>query len=35
VTCIGRIDEAPGLRLVDAEGRAIAQRFGSFDHFRT
>lgn len=34
VTCIGRIDEAPGLRLIDAEGRAIVQRFGSFDHFR-
>lgn len=34
VTCIGRIDEARGLRLIDAEGRAIVQRFGSFDHFR-
>ena len=34
-TRIGRIEREPGLRLVDAEGRAIAQRFASFDHFRT
>jgi thiamine-monophosphate kinase len=34
-TRIGRIEAEPGLRLVDAEGRAIANVFGSFDHFRT
>jgi thiamine-monophosphate kinase len=34
-TRIGRIEREPGVRLVDAEGRAIAQRFASFDHFRT
>jgi thiamine-monophosphate kinase len=33
VTRIGRIDAAPGLRLLDAEGRTIGDRFGSFDHF--
>jgi thiamine-monophosphate kinase len=35
VTRIGRIDAAPGLRLVDAAGRAVANDFASFDHFRT
>jgi thiamine-monophosphate kinase len=34
VTRIGRIEAEPGLRLVDAAGRPITQRFGSFDHFR-
>jgi len=34
VTPIGRIDAAPGLRLVDRDGRAIDARFGSFDHFK-
>lgn len=33
VTRIGRIEEAPGLRLVDAQGRSIGRRYGSFDHF--
>ena len=33
VTRIGRIEAAPGLRLVDGEGRPLEQRFGSFDHF--
>jgi thiamine-monophosphate kinase len=33
-TRIGRIDAAPGLRLVDAQGRAVENDFGSFDHFR-
>ena len=33
-TCIGRIEEEPGLRLVDARGEAVANTFGSFDHFR-
>lgn len=34
VTRIGRIDASPGLRLVDADGQPIVERFGSFDHFR-
>ncbi|WP_027994505.1 thiamine-phosphate kinase [Simplicispira psychrophila] len=33
VTCIGRIEAAPGLRLIDAQGRAVTQRYASFDHF--
>ncbi|WP_225782758.1 thiamine-phosphate kinase [Xenophilus sp. Marseille-Q4582] len=33
VTRIGRIEAAPGLRIVDAQGAAVAQRFASFDHF--
>ena len=33
VTRIGMVEAAPGLRLVDAEGRALAQRYASFDHF--
>ncbi|MFT4267756.1 MAG: thiamine-phosphate kinase, partial [Xenophilus sp.] len=35
VTRIGRIEPAPGLRLVDAQGAPLAQRFASFDHFGT
>ena len=35
VARIGRIDAAPGLRLVDAAGRAVAHTGGSFDHFRS
>ena len=34
VTRIGRIEAAPGLRLIDVEGRAVAGTFASFDHFR-
>ena len=34
-TCIGRIERETGVRLVDAAGRAIEQRFAAFDHFRT
>jgi thiamine-monophosphate kinase len=34
ITCIGQIDAAPGLRLVDAQGNAVANRFASFDHFK-
>jgi thiamine-monophosphate kinase len=34
VTRIGRMDAEPGLRLVDAEGKALTQRFSSFDHFQ-
>jgi thiamine-monophosphate kinase len=33
VTRIGRIEAQPGLRLLDAQGRPIARRYGSFDHF--
>ena len=33
VTRIGRIDAEAGLRIVDATGAPVAQRFGSFDHF--
>jgi thiamine-monophosphate kinase len=32
-TRIGRIDTEPGLRVVDATGQPLAQRFTSFDHF--
>ncbi|MBX3604431.1 MAG: thiamine-phosphate kinase [Piscinibacter sp.] len=35
VTRIGRIEAAPGLRLVDRGGATVAHTFGSFDHFRT
>ena len=34
VTRIGHIDAEPGLRLVDAQGQAVANTFASFDHFR-
>jgi thiamine-monophosphate kinase len=33
VTRIGQIEPQPGLRLIDAEGKAVSQRFSSFDHF--
>ncbi len=33
VTRIGRIEAASGLRLVDADGQAVAGRFASYDHF--
>ena len=35
VTRIGRIEPAAGLRLIDRHGRAVADSFGSFDHFRS
>ncbi len=35
VTRIGRIEPAVGLRLIDRQGRAVADSFGSFDHFRS
>ena len=35
VTRIGRIEAAPGLRLVDGAGQAVTRRFVSFDHFST
>jgi thiamine-monophosphate kinase len=35
VTRIGRIDSAPGLRLVDGQGAPVANTFTSFDHFTT
>jgi len=33
VTRIGVVEDAPGLRLIDAQGRPVAQRYASFDHF--
>jgi thiamine-monophosphate kinase len=33
VSRVGRIEAAPGLRLVDADGTAIADEFRTFDHF--
>ena len=33
VARIGRIEAEPGVRIVDAGGAALAQRFTSFDHF--
>lgn len=33
VTRIGCIEAQPGVRVVDAQGRALHQRFASFDHF--
>ncbi len=35
VTRIGRIEAGSGVRLVDGQGRAVEQRFASFDHFRS
>lgn len=34
VTRIGRIEGDAGLRLIDRDGRALANTFGSFDHFK-
>lgn len=33
VTRIGRIDAAPGVRLLDAQGRSVPNQYTSFDHF--
>lgn len=33
VTRIGRVDAAPGLRLLDAQGLPLLRQFASFDHF--
>jgi len=35
VTRIGRLAADPGLRLVDADGAAVANGYGSFDHFKS
>ena len=35
VTRVGRIDTAPGLRLLDAQGQVLPDAYGSFDHFTT
>lgn len=32
-TAIGTIEETPGIRLVDADGRLIQRHFAAFDHF--
>ncbi|MEG2045309.1 MAG: thiamine-phosphate kinase [Comamonas sp.] len=34
VTRIGRIEAAPGLRLVDGAGEPVVAHFASFDHFK-
>ena len=34
VTRIGRIDAAAGVRLIDRDGRTVANGYGSFDHFK-
>jgi thiamine-monophosphate kinase len=34
VTRFGRVEAAPGLRLVDAQGQAVQRRFAGFDHFQ-
>ena len=34
VTRIGRIEAGQGLRLIDRDGRELANHFGSFDHFK-
>ena len=34
VTRIGTVLAEPGLRLVDAQGQAVENRYASFDHFR-
>lgn len=33
VTRVGHIEQQPGLRLLDAQGRPVAGNFRSFDHF--
>jgi thiamine-monophosphate kinase len=35
VTRIGRMEQLPGLRLVDRDGTALALQLDSFDHFKT
>jgi thiamine-monophosphate kinase len=35
VTRIGGIEAEPGLRLLDGDGRPLAQHFTAFDHFKT
>ena len=34
VSCIGNLEAEPGLRLRDAQGRPVPNRYASFDHFR-
>jgi thiamine-monophosphate kinase len=35
LTCIGRIDAEPGLRLLDGRGQAVSHDVASFDHFKS
>ena len=35
VTCVGRIEAAPGLRLLDAQGQVLPNNYASFDHFKS
>ena len=34
VSAVGCIEVQPGLRLVDAQGKAVVERYSAFDHFR-
>ncbi len=34
VSCIGRIDAVPGVRVVDRHGQPVAAAFAGFDHFK-
>ncbi|WP_162589916.1 thiamine-phosphate kinase [Variovorax sp. RA8] len=34
VARVGRVEAAPGLRIVDAQGAPLSQQFAAFDHFR-
>ena len=34
VSCIGRIDAAPGVRVIDRHGQPVASAFAGFDHFK-
>jgi thiamine-monophosphate kinase len=34
VTRVGQIEAALGLRLVDSQGQAVPNNYGSFDHFK-
>jgi thiamine-monophosphate kinase len=33
LTCIGRLEAEPGLRVIDAQGRPLDGSYASFDHF--
>jgi len=35
VTRVGRLEAAPGLRLIDAEGQVLPNDYASFDHFKS
>ncbi len=35
VSCIGRIETAPGVRWLDAQGLAVTETYTAFDHFKS